>query len=122
VVAALRTALSVTARPGRGVDAEDERPAPWSGISEQAPQPVPGDTAASQRLLEAAVAAGEHRLEAELAQQRDRTRAADDPIGELEEGITPGVQAGSQASAELDELTTVAVSCVNLAGGHQIRQ
>lgn len=103
VKAALGAALGVTARPGRRVDGEDQRPIAWTVGDEEAAQPILVDPSGGERLVEAPVTAGEHRLEAESGHRADRSRRADNRVAELEERIAPADERAAQLGAEPNE-------------------
>jgi hypothetical protein len=66
VVAALRRALGVTARPGGHIHREHQRVGGWQAADQQVAQPVGIDPPACQCIVGAAPAAPVGRLEAEL--------------------------------------------------------
>jgi hypothetical protein len=100
VKATLGAALGITARPGGGVDGEDQWPVPWSVRNEQLAQRLVVDPALGQCLVEAPVAAGELGLQGERGDRVNRTERAQRRVGELEERIAPSAEGAIEPDAK----------------------
>ena len=103
VVAALRGALGVAARPGGHIDREHQRVGGWQHAHQQVAQPVDVDAPVGQRVVSAAPAAPVGRLEAEPGHRGDR-RGAQQRVAQLEQRVGAAGEAGVQLAPELTEL------------------
>jgi site-specific DNA recombinase len=99
VVAPLRRALGVAARPGGHVHREHQRVGGWQAACEQVTQPLGVDAAAGQGGVGAAPAALVDRLQARVRQRRGRL-GAQQRVAELEQRIGTAGEAGVQLSPE----------------------
>jgi hypothetical protein len=102
VVAALRGAFGVAARPGGHVHGEHQRVGIGQAAREQVAQPLGVDAAAGQGGVAAAPAALVDRLQAQVRQRRDRL-GAQQRVAQLEQRIRAAGEAGVQLSPELAE-------------------
>jgi hypothetical protein len=99
VVAPLRGALGVAARPGGHIHREHQRVGGRSGVGEQVPEPLGVDPSAGQRGIDTAPAAPVDRLEAQVRQRRDRL-GAHQRVAQLEQRISAAGEAGMQPASE----------------------
>jgi hypothetical protein len=99
VVAALRRALGVAARPGGHVHREHQRVGGRQAAREQVAQPLGIDLAAGQRGVGAAPATPADRLQAQVRQRPDR-RGAQQRVAQLEQRIGAAAEAGVQLGPE----------------------
>jgi hypothetical protein len=100
VVAALRGALSVTARPGGDIDREHQRVGIRQDAHQQVAEPLGVDAAARQGGIDAAPAAPVGRLQAQVRQRRQRRLGAQQRVGQLEQRIGAAGAAGVQLGPE----------------------
>ena len=99
VVAALRGALGVTARPGRHVHGKDRRVGGRQAAREQVAQPLGVDAPAGQRGIDAAPAALVDWFQAQVRQRGERL-GAKQRVAELEQGVGAAGVAGVQLRPE----------------------
>jgi hypothetical protein len=102
VVAALRRALGVAARPGGHIHRKDQRVGVGQVADQQGAQPVDVDAPAGQRGIGTAPAAPVGRLEAEMGHRGDR-RGTQQRVGKVEQGVGAAGAAGVQLSPERAE-------------------
>jgi hypothetical protein len=99
VVAALRRALSIAARPGGHIHREDPRIGIGQVADQQVAQPLGVDTPAGERVVGAAPAAPVGWLEAEMGHRGDG-RGTQQRVGEVEQRIGAAGAAGVQLGPE----------------------
>ena len=99
VVAALRRALGVTARPGGHINGEHQRVSGRQVAGEQVPQPLGVDLPAGQGGIGAAPAALVDRFQAQVRQRRDRF-GAQQCVAELEQRVGTAEETGVQLGAK----------------------
>jgi hypothetical protein len=100
VVAPLRGALGVAARPGGHVHREHQRVGGRQGAGEQVAEPLGVDAPAGERGIDAAPAAAVNRLQAQVRQRQERCLAAEQGIAQLKQGVGAAGEAGVQLAPE----------------------
>jgi hypothetical protein len=99
VVAALRGAFGVAARPGGHVDREHQRVGVGQGGDQQVAQPLDLDATTGQGGVGAAPAALVDRLQAQVRQRRERW-GAQQRVAQLDQGVGAAGEAGVQLGPE----------------------
>jgi hypothetical protein len=102
VVAPLRRALGVAARPGGHINGEHQRIGGWQAADQQVAQPLDLDAATGQGGIDAAPAPLVDRLQAQVRQRRNR-RGAQQRVAQLEQRISTAGEAGVQLGPEVAE-------------------
>jgi hypothetical protein len=102
VIAALRGAFGVAARPGGDIHREHRRVGVGQATCQQVAQPLGIDLATAQGGVDAAPAAPVSRLQAQVGQGGDRL-GAEQRVAQLEQRVGAAGEAGVQFGPEVAE-------------------